>query len=32
MKQYNTYEKQIQFLKDWLTERAAWLDEAIGAL
>ena len=32
MKKVNTYEKQIQFLKDWLTARAAWLDSAIGAI
>ncbi len=32
MKKVNTYAKQIRFLKDWLTARAAWLDEAIGAL
>ncbi len=32
MKYVNTYEKQIQFLKDWLYERAAWLDGAIGGL
>jgi hypothetical protein len=32
MKKVNTYEKQIQFLKDWLTARAEWLDGAIGGL
>ena len=32
MKKVNTYAKQIRFLKDWLTARAAWLDEAIVAL
>lgn len=32
MKYVDTFEKQIQFLRDWLTARAAWMDEAIGAL
>ncbi len=32
MKKVNTFEKQIQFLKDWLTARAEWLDGAIGEL
>ena len=29
---YNTYEKQVQYVREFITKRAAWIDRRLGTV